>query len=160
MVRSLSLWPKHTLKTLRFKLWLRAQGLASDGLQVADLKPLPRGKTVVQVFGDFLAYLLDCTKKYIADTHHNGEDLWASVQGQIDFVLSHPNGWEGAQQSKMRQAAVHAGLVPDTPAGHARVHFVTEGEASVLYCLDNGLASDAIQVWSDKSFEVSLMLWL
>ncbi|KIP02230.1 hypothetical protein PHLGIDRAFT_122658 [Phlebiopsis gigantea 11061_1 CR5-6] len=133
------------VRTEWFKLWLRTQGLASDGLRAADLKPLPRGKTVIQVFGDFLAYLLDCTKKYIADTHHNGEDLWASVQGQIDFVLSHPNGWEGAQQSKMRQAAVHAGLVPDTPAGHARVHFVTEGEASILYCLDNGLASDAIQ---------------
>ena len=148
-----------SLTLQRFKLWLRPQGGTSDGLDGADLKPLPKGKTATQVFGDFLAYLLGCAKKHITEDHHNGESLWASVRGQIDFVLSHPNGWEGAQQSKMRQAAVHAGLVPDTPAGHARVHFVTEGEASVLYCLDNGLATDAIQVCSATFAKISLMLW-
>ena len=46
----------------------------------------------------------------------------------------------------MRQAAIAGGLIPDTPAGHSRVHFVTEGEASLHYCLDCGLASDAIKV--------------
>ena len=62
------------------------------------------------------------------------------------FVLSHPNGWEGLQQSKMRQAAVTAGLVPDTRDGHSRIRFVTEGEASLNFCINNGLATGAIQV--------------
>lgn len=118
----------------------------ADGLRKGDLRPLPPNKTVVQVFGDFLAYLFQCAKQYVVDTHPNGASLWASVEQRIEFVLSHPNGWEGVQQGKMRQAAVHAKLFPDTPAGHARVHFVSEGEASLLYCKENGLAADAIQV--------------
>ncbi|KAI0668088.1 hypothetical protein C8Q78DRAFT_1048352 [Trametes maxima] len=44
----------------------------------------------------------------------------------------------------MRQAAVMAGLVPDTPAGHARVHFVTEGEASLNFCIRNGLTDELV----------------
>lgn len=120
--------------------------MQSDGLQAGDVAPLPSGKTAIDVFGDFLAYLFDCTKKYILDTHPNGASLWASVDQRIDFILSHPNGWEGSQQGKMRAAAVRARLIPDTPDGHARVHFVTEGEASLLYCIENGLASEAIKV--------------
>jgi len=54
-------------------------------------------------------------------------------------VLSHPNGWEGAQQWQMRQAAILAGLIPDTTAGHSRLSFVTEGEASLHFAIHNGL---------------------
>ena len=120
--------------------------MQSSGLRAADLKPLPLGKTAVEVFGDFLVYLFHCAKRYITETHPNGASLWMSLESRIDFVLSHPNGWEGSQQGKMRQAAVYARLIPDTPVGHSRVHFVTEGEASLLYCVDNGLATDAIHV--------------
>ena len=35
-----------------------------------------------------------------------------------------------------------AGLVPNTDAGQERIHFVTEGEASIHYCIQNGLLSD------------------
>ena len=96
--------------------------------------------------GDFLVYLLDCAKKFILETHPNGASLWASVDDRIDYILTHPNGWEGLQQGKMRAAAVYAHLIPDSPEGHTRIHFVTEGEASLLYCIENGLASHAIQV--------------
>jgi len=48
----------------------------------------------------------------------------------------------------MRQAAVMAGLIPDDKDGHARVQFVTEGEASLHFCLRNGLATDAMKVSS------------
>jgi hypothetical protein len=68
------------------------------------------------------------------------------VQDQIDFVLSHPNGWEGTQQSEMRRAAVLANLIPDTTAGHARLSFVTEGEASLHFSIQNGLPAGAIKV--------------
>ena len=120
--------------------------LPSDGLRTADLIPLPPGKTIVHVFGDFLKYLFGCAKRYITESQPNGTALWTLVENRIEFVLSHPNGWGGAQQGKMRSAAVHAGLIPDTPPGHERIHFVTEGEASLLYCIDNGLASDVIMV--------------
>lgn len=107
---------------------------------------LPPGKTPVRVIADFLAYLFQCAKDYIQQTHASGESLWNSVQGHIDVVLSHPNGWEVSQHVKMREAAILAGLIPGDTAGRARLHFVTEGEASLHYCVNSGLASEAIQV--------------
>ena len=100
----------------------------------------------MEVFADFLRYLLECASSYIQDTHANGPDLWTSVKDQIDFVLSHPNGWEGTQQSEMRRAAVLANLIPDTTAGHARLSFVTEGEASLHFSVQNGLPTGAMEV--------------
>ncbi|KAI9060753.1 hypothetical protein FKP32DRAFT_1577403 [Trametes sanguinea] len=127
-----------------FKLHLRPERLDSGQIRRQDLPPLPHGKTVLDVFADFLRYLITCTQRYISETHANGESLWSSLKDRIEFVLSHPNGWEGPQQGKMRQAAVMAGLVPDTPNGHERVHFVTEGEASLQFCVRGGLAADII----------------
>ena len=101
---------------------------------------------VVEVFGDFLRYLLECVSSYIQDTHINGSDLWNSVKSHIDFVLSHLNRWEGTQQSEMCQAAVLAGLVPDDESGHARLSFVTEGEASLHFTIWNGLPSAVMKV--------------
>jgi hypothetical protein len=101
---------------------------------------------VVEVFGDFLRYLLDCASNYIQDTLANGPDLWNSVKSHIDFVLSNSNGWEGTQKSEMRRAAVLAGLVPDNPSGHSRLSFVTEGEASLHFSIYNGLPAGAMKV--------------
>jgi hypothetical protein len=61
-------------------------------------------------------------------------------------VLSHPNGWEGAQQMRIRKSAIHGGLIPDTDEGKARIRFVTEGEASLHACILNGLAADVLSV--------------
>ncbi|KAH9850843.1 hypothetical protein C2E23DRAFT_869587 [Lenzites betulinus] len=127
-----------------FKLHLRPSRLDAVGTALA-LRPLPSGKSVVDVFADFLAYLYRCTRSYISDVHASGDSIWESFEDRIDFVLSHPNGWEGLQQGKMREAAVKAKLVPDTAAGHARVHFITEGEASLNYCVRHGFANTAIQ---------------
>jgi hypothetical protein len=110
------------------------------GREVTDkIPPLPLNKTVVEVFADFLAYLLKCASSFIQDTHANGVRLWESVKDQLYFVLSHPNGWEGPQQAEMRKAALLAKLIPDTTAGHARLSFVTEGEASLHFAVQNGL---------------------
>ncbi|KAI0079324.1 hypothetical protein K474DRAFT_1659403 [Panus rudis PR-1116 ss-1] len=130
-----------------FKLHLRPESMANSSISQSSnmLNRLPTGKSVLDVFSDFLKYLFDCARAFIVQSHANGESIWNSVSDQIDFVLSHPNGWEGPQQSKMRQTVVQAGLVPDTASGHSRVQFVTEGEASLHYCLDNGLASDVIK---------------
>ena len=101
---------------------------------------------MVGVFADFLSYLLECASSYIQDTHASGPELWNSVKSDIDFVLSHPNGWEGAQQSEIRRAAVLAELIPDNESGHSRVSFVTEGEASLHFSVENGLPAGAMKV--------------
>ena len=130
----------------RFKLHLRSR--LGAGRSVGDeIPPLPlKNKTVVEVFADFLRYLLECASSYIQDTHVNGPDLWNSVKSPIDFVLPHPNGWEVTQQSEMRRAAILAGLVPDNESGHSRLSFVTEGEASLHFFVQNGLPTGAMKV--------------
>ena len=133
-------------KNIRFKLHLRSK-VGAGRYVTNEIPPLPLNKTVVEVFADFLRYLLECASSYIQDTHANGPDLWNSVKDQIDFVLSHPNGWEGTQQSEMRKAAVLAELILDTTTGHARLSFVTEGEASLHFSIQNGLPAGAMKVW-------------
>ena len=95
---------------------------------------LPRGKTIIDVFADFMRYLFESTKTLFKTSEPNGELRWDSISNSIELVLSHPNGWGGPQQTQLRIAAVRAGIVPDTPDGHSRVHFVTEGEASFNFC--------------------------
>ena len=135
----------------RFKLHLRSRFGA--GRSIGDeLPPLPLNKTVVEVFADFLRYLLECASSYIQDTHANGPDLWNSVKSHIDFVLSHPNGWEGTEQNDMRRAAVLAGLVPDNESG--RLSFVTEGEASLHFAVQNGLPAGVMKVCRQAEIEI------
>ena len=141
-----------TCGTIRFKLHLRSKFAPGEGKEVSsNIHPLPPNKSVIDVFADYLAYLFNCASSYIQDTHPIGVDLWASVQGQIDFVFSHPNGWEGTQQSQMRRAAVLGGLIPDTAAGNARLSFVTEGEASLHFAIHNGLPAGVMKVCSDNN---------
>lgn len=135
--------PTDAPQSFKLRLRPRTMRLNMNGMRFS---PLPKKKTAVHVFGDFLAYLHHCTKKFIIDTHANGEALWSAVENNSQFVLSHPNGWEGPQQSKMRRAAICGGLIPDTNAGKARIWFVTEGEASLHACVLNGLAADVLSV--------------
>ncbi|KAI0264453.1 hypothetical protein BC834DRAFT_924658 [Gloeopeniophorella convolvens] len=142
------------IKAELFKLRLRPQTmkLKMNGMR---LPPLPKGKSAVHVFGDFLGYLFRCTKNFIVDTHAGGAALWRAVEDDLQVVLSHPNGWEGAQQTKMRRAAVHGGLIPDSDAGKARIRFVTEGEASLHACVLNGLAKEMLTGHSGHGFCVA-----
>ena len=85
-------------------------------------------------------------RTYIEETHASGDILWRNLESCTEFVLTHPNGWEGAQQNQMRAAAVKAGLIDDDEVGHSRLSFVTEGEASLHFCIHNGLVNNAIEV--------------
>ena len=107
---------------------------------------LPKGKTVVDVFADFMRYLFESTKTLFKISEPNGELGWNSISNNIELVLSHPNGWCGPQQALLRTAAVRAGIVPDTPAGRSRVHFVTEGEASFNFCTSHTQAGKDLKV--------------
>jgi hypothetical protein len=73
------------------------------------------------------------TKEYIRQ--RSGDDILGSVGNNIEFILSHPNGWEGQQQSDMRRAAINADLV-NTNEALERICFIAEGEASLYFCLN------------------------
>jgi len=98
----------------------------------------------VDVFSDFLRYLFSCAEEYIKDTH--GPTFWESVKGDIDFVLSYPNG-EDIQRQEMSRATVAARLILGRTVGHARLpFFVTEGEAILRFSIQNGLPVGAMKV--------------
>ena len=46
----------------------------------------------------------------------------------------------------MRKAAARAGLTPDTLLSHARISFVTEGEASLHFAVENGVLTQTMAV--------------
>ncbi|KAF9047809.1 hypothetical protein BJ165DRAFT_1403445 [Panaeolus papilionaceus] len=117
-----------------FKLHLGAKTAANAH------EKLPSG-----LFSDFLRYLRDCARSFIEERHANGVALWSSLVDEADYVLTHPNGWEGGQQQMMRQAAIKAGLVTNDPKGRSRVSFLTEGEASLHFCIQSEMTTDAIK---------------
>ncbi|KAK0212127.1 hypothetical protein DFS33DRAFT_1389182 [Desarmillaria ectypa] len=116
-----------------FKLHLRPQTASA---YVQQLSPL---KEIVTLFADFYAYLYACTKSFVQETHHISSSEWSSMESSIHFVLAHPNGWEGEHQNKMRDAMIIAGLISNGEQDHSRMSFVTEGEASLHFCLSKGL---------------------
>ncbi|KIM40828.1 hypothetical protein M413DRAFT_27965 [Hebeloma cylindrosporum] len=125
-----------------FRLHIQSQVGGRDVTN--ELPPPPLNKNVVETFAAFLAYLLECTSNYIQERHINGIDLWESVKDDIDFVLPHPDGWVDREQEQMRKAAALAKLIPDTNVGHARLSFVTQGEANLRFTLQNCLPRGAI----------------
>ncbi|KAI9567190.1 hypothetical protein HD554DRAFT_2109591 [Boletus coccyginus] len=106
-----------------WRLHLRPTNMASNHVTDQDIPPLPPNKTAIQILSDFMGYLFQCTKTYIQETHPSGHAMWESFGDNIDF------------QTQIRRAAVLAGLVPDSPEGQARIRLVTEGEASLHFCL-------------------------
>ena len=140
---------------LRFKLHLRPSKASTREI-TQKLPPLPSNKQAVDVLADFLRYMYTCARTYIQESHANGTDLWNSVEDKIQFILTHPNGWEGIQQTQIRNACVKAGLVPDatTSTGRSRISFVTEGEASLHFAIKHGLPVQATMV----SFSYLLLL--
>ena len=103
---------------------------------------LPKGKTIVDVFADFMGYLFDSTKALFKASEPNGEIRWNSISNDIELVLTHPNGWGGPQQTQLRSAAIQAGIVP----GRSNVCFVTEGEASFNFCATHTQACKDLKV--------------
>ena len=106
----------------------------------------PMGKTTVDVFSDFMRYLFDSAKTFFIFCEQTEVHRWNSVSENVELVLTHPNGWGISQQSQLRAAAVKAKIVPDTPEGHARVHFVTEGEARFNFCAARAQAGEDLKV--------------
>ena len=109
------------------------------------ITPLPKGKSIVDLFADFILYLFNSTVAHIKEVEPTGEVLWDNFGPTVEFVLTHPNGWEGAQQELMRKAVVQAGIFNKEEA-LSRVSFVTEGEASFNYCVTNTKSGELLKV--------------
>ena len=107
---------------------------------------LPKGKTIIDVYADFMGYLFESTKALFKTSEPSGDLRWDSISNNIQLVLTHPNGWGGPQQTQLRAAAVKAHIVLDTPVGHSSVHFVTEGEASFNFCATHTEAGRNLKV--------------
>ena len=102
--------------------------------------------TAQEVFTDFLRYLLSCLQSFIEESYPCGKKLWEYLFDTAEFTLTHPNGWGGPQQEDLREMAVDAGLVRDHADAVKRVHFVTEGEASLHFCIHDGIVGRSMQV--------------
>ncbi|KAK0209577.1 hypothetical protein IW262DRAFT_514195 [Armillaria fumosa] len=106
----------------------------------AYIQPLPPLKRIVTLFSDFYEYLYTCAKTFVQETHHISPSQWSSMEGSIHFILAHPNGWEEEEQNIMRDAMISAGLISNSEQDYSRLSFVTEGEASLHFCLNKGLS--------------------
>ncbi|KAF7361376.1 hypothetical protein MSAN_01170400 [Mycena sanguinolenta] len=126
------------IKVEWWKLFLRPAHLPI--IKDLVLPPLPNNVTADKIFTDFLRYVKDQVKAYISSTYGSGGDIWDTLSQTMYVILTTPNGWEGSQQNRMRQAAINAGLVDQD--GGRRVRFVTEAEAAVLYAADSGSVED------------------
>ena len=106
---------------------------------------LPSGKSIQDIFADFIRYLFDSVKTFIEECEPLGEDLWEGVKSNIDLVLSHPNGWEGREQEVLRKSVVQAKVFTEEEA-LSRVSFVTEGEATFNFCVTNTKSGELLKV--------------
>ena len=108
---------------------------------------LPKGKSLQDVFADFIRYLYDSTKAFIHESEPMGKELWEKVESNIDLILSHPNGWEGREQEFLRKSVVQASVFNEEES-LSRVSFVTEGEATFNYCVLNTQSTESLEVLS------------
>ncbi|KAK1234386.1 hypothetical protein PQX77_002424 [Marasmius sp. AFHP31] len=130
-------------KDLTTREWFKLKLFKKDTLPHEAL-PIPSQEDnipLLTIFSDFLRYLFDAARDHVKTSKPEGENRWNELQETAEFILPHPNGWDGTEQSVLRRAAVNAGLISDTREGHERLHFVTEGEASLHYCISNGLSA-------------------
>ncbi|KAG8959832.1 hypothetical protein FRC03_007436 [Tulasnella sp. 419] len=127
-----------------FKLLLRPLD-RGDNLGAAPIPPLPRGKSIVDVVGDFLRYMSRSALDHFQQQMPGSRGLIEELKDKVIYVLSHPNGWDTFQHDRMRKAAILGGLVPDTSEGRSRINFVSEGEASLHWCVANGIANRALE---------------
>jgi hypothetical protein len=95
------------------------------------------------------------TKSFFESRTADGARIWSSLIDKSDIAISHPNGWGLQEQSILRRAAIMAEMVSEADAG-TRIRFVSEGEASVHFCLIHGNISTKMKVSQMGSFSTQL----
>ncbi|KAF7290586.1 hypothetical protein MIND_01298700 [Mycena indigotica] len=102
------------------------------------VKPLPHiPVTVDDMYKDALGYCVKQIENTVLQRSPRGRKQWEELSPQMTVVLTTPNGWMGAEQHRLRKAAVRAGLVPSS--GEDRVLFLSEAEvAGIHFAIENG----------------------
>lgn len=98
---------------------------------------LPPGLTIETIYSDFLQYLLKNTEAFFVTRTPNGATVWQQLIENAEFVIAHPNAWGIREQHILRRAAIKANYVSNEQAD-SQVRFVSEGEASVHFCIVHG----------------------
>ncbi|KAF9510510.1 hypothetical protein BS47DRAFT_64108 [Hydnum rufescens UP504] len=115
-----------------FKLNLHPDTMRSEHrLKTSDL---PDGIPLTQIYSDFIQYLLKHTRHFFETRVVEGESVWNNHINSADIVITYPNGWGIHEQDVLRKAAISAGC-PDPTKTTAHIHFLTEAEASVHFCM-------------------------
>lgn len=98
-----------------------------------DLVPaIPNGLTLLQVYADFLTYLVAQTRRHLSDELRS--DPWLSLGDRIEILLTHPNRWGNFEQQFLEAAVVRANIFPPESV-LARLKFAEESEAAASFCL-------------------------
>lgn len=93
---------------------------------------LPAGVTLLQVYTDFLQYLISQTRRHLNDV--TGSDPWDSLGDRVEILLTHPNRWGSYEQQFLEHAIVTAGILP-LGSVLARLKFAEESSAAASFCL-------------------------
>ncbi|KAH7330579.1 hypothetical protein B0J17DRAFT_580271 [Rhizoctonia solani] len=126
-----------------FKLHLHPQSMRTQ--DKLTLYPLPFGVSLSKIYTDFLGYLLRHTRTYFEEHVIHGALIWEKCAPNMLIVLAHPNGWATREQNFMKQALLDVG--PEYK--NYQVTFVTEGEASVHFCMFHSNMSSALDPHTD-----------
>ncbi|EUC65714.1 heat shock 70 kDa protein 12A [Rhizoctonia solani AG-3 Rhs1AP] len=126
-----------------FKLHLHPQSMRTQDR--LTLYPLPFGVSLAKIYTDFLGYLLRHTRTYFEEHVIHGSLIWEKCATNMLIVLAHPNGWSTREQSFMKQSLMEVG--PEYK--NYQVTFVTEGEASVHFCMYNSNMDSALEPQTD-----------
>ena len=106
---------------------------------------LPSGKSIQDIFADFICYLFDSVKAFIEDYEDMGKEIWKIFERNTDLILTHPNGWGGREQELLRKSVIQASLFTEEK-DLSRILFVTEGEAKLYFYVADTRSDELLQV--------------
>ena len=106
---------------------------------------LPKGLSIDQVYADYLQYLFKYTKQFFLQRQVGGKSLWERLLPSCTVVVAHPNGWGFTEQDVLRRAIIRARILPESRQDSG-LQFVTEGEASVHFCVVYGKLAEKFKV--------------
>lgn len=107
---------------------------------------LPRGKSLLDIFSDFIRYLFDSARYFIKESEPCGDVLWATIERNINLILSHPRRWGGRELEFLRRAVVHASVLTAEEA-ITRISFITEEQATFNFLVTHTTSGELLKVW-------------
>lgn len=89
---------------------------------------------LLQIYSDFLRYLLERIQERFGTSIAHGAKIWQDYHRNMEVVIGHPGRHGPRELEFLRSAVVAAGFTTSDKA-KSHIHFVTEAEASVYFCL-------------------------